>query len=85
MGVSNVPFCPIWGNDELRACDNETFINRRILNYIEFWKLGMSNDDSYSRVIGPHVKYYKKHFGIVIKTFPMIDLCFVGRFSPSSN
>jgi hypothetical protein len=57
MGVLNVPFCPIWGNDELRTCDKETFINRRILNYIEFWKLGMSNDDSYSGVIGPHVKY----------------------------
>jgi hypothetical protein len=26
--------------------------------YIEFWKLGMSKDDSYSKVMGPYVKYW---------------------------
>jgi hypothetical protein len=42
MGVSNlVPFCLIWGNDELRACEKEMFINRGISKYIEFWKLQM--------------------------------------------
>jgi hypothetical protein len=35
MGVSNlVPFCPIWGNDELKAREKEKFINSRISKYI---------------------------------------------------
>jgi hypothetical protein len=34
MGVLNpLPFHPIWGNDELRACEKEMFINRRIKIY----------------------------------------------------
>jgi len=58
MGVLNpLPFHPIWGSDELRACEKEMLINRRISKYIKFWKLGMSKDDSYSRVMGPYVKY----------------------------
>ncbi len=37
MEVSNlVPFCLIWGNDELRACEKEMFINRGISKYNEF-------------------------------------------------
>jgi hypothetical protein len=34
MGVLNpLPFHPIWGNDELKACEKEMFINRRIKIY----------------------------------------------------
>jgi hypothetical protein len=34
MGVSNpVPFHPVWGNDELRACEKEMLINRGISKY----------------------------------------------------
>jgi hypothetical protein len=37
VGVLNpVPFCPIWGNDELRACEKERFISNGISKYIEF-------------------------------------------------
>jgi hypothetical protein len=58
VGVLNpVPFHLIWGNDELKACEKERFINSKILKYIEFPKLGMLNDDSYSKVMGPYVKY----------------------------
>jgi hypothetical protein len=40
MGVSNlVPFCLIWGNDELRACEKEMFITRGISKCIEFGSL----------------------------------------------
>jgi hypothetical protein len=35
-----VPFCLIWGIDELRANDKERFINNKILKYIEFGSLG---------------------------------------------
>jgi hypothetical protein len=36
-GVPNlVPFCPIWGNDELKASEKERFISSRISKYIEF-------------------------------------------------
>jgi hypothetical protein len=70
MGVLNlVPFCPIWGNDELRACQEEMFINRRISKYIEFWKLGMSKDDLYSRVMGPYVKYYESILELLLRHF----------------
>jgi hypothetical protein len=58
MGVSNpVPFRPIWGNDKLKACEKERFISSRNSKYIQFWKLGMSKDNLYSRVMGPYVKY----------------------------
>ncbi len=58
MGVLNlVPFRLIWGNDELKACEKEMFTNKAISKYIEFWKLGMSKDDLYSKVISPYVKY----------------------------
>jgi hypothetical protein len=37
MGVSNhVPFHPIWGNDELKACEKDRFISNGISKYIEF-------------------------------------------------
>jgi hypothetical protein len=58
MGVLNlIPFHPIWGNDELKASENERFISSKISKYIKFWKPGMSKDDSYSRVMGSYVKY----------------------------
>jgi len=58
VGVPNlVPLHPIWGNDELRVGEKESFINIEISNYIEFWNLGMSKDDLYSRVMGLYVKY----------------------------
>jgi len=42
MGVpSLVPFHPIWGNDESRVGEKESFINTKISKYIEFWNLGM--------------------------------------------
>ncbi len=70
MGVSNLgPFRPIWGNDELRACEKKMFINRGISKYIEFWKLGMSKDDSYFRVMGPYVKYYENILKLLLRHF----------------
>jgi hypothetical protein len=51
-----VPFCSIWGNDELKASEKERFISREISKYIKFWNLEMLKDDSYSRVMGPYVK-----------------------------
>jgi hypothetical protein len=58
VGVLNlIPFRAIWGNDELKASENERFISSKISKYIKFWKPGMSKDDSYSRVMGSYVKY----------------------------
>jgi hypothetical protein len=80
MGIMNpIPFCLIWGNDELRIGEKKRFISSEISKNIEFWKLGMSNGDSYFKVMGPYVKYWE-HFGVVIKTYPMIEFCFVGKF-----
>jgi hypothetical protein len=58
------------GNDELRACEEEMFINRGISKYIEFWKLGMSKDNLYSRGMGPYVKYYESILELLFKHFP---------------
>jgi hypothetical protein len=70
MGVLNpIPFHPIWGNDELQACGKEMLINRGISKYIEFWKLGMSKDDSYSRVMDLHVKYYENILKLLSRHF----------------
>jgi hypothetical protein len=54
--LNPVPFCPIWGNDELKVGEEERFVSSGISKYIEFWKLRMSKDDSYFRVTGPYVK-----------------------------
>ncbi len=60
MRVFNlVPFRVIWGINEFRVGEKERFISNRILEYIEFWKLGMSKDDSYFEVMGPYVKYWE--------------------------
>jgi hypothetical protein len=52
-----VPFCLIWRIDELRGGEKDKFINNGIFKYIEFWRLGMLKDNSYSKVMGPYVKY----------------------------
>jgi hypothetical protein len=37
VGVLNlVPFCLIWGNDELKVGEKEGFINSKISKYIKF-------------------------------------------------
>ncbi len=33
------------------------FVSNGILKYVEFWKLGMSKDDLYAKVMDPYVKY----------------------------
>jgi hypothetical protein len=71
VGVSNrVPFRLIWGNDELRGGEKERFISNKILKYIEFWKLGMLKDNSYSRVMGPCVKYWENILELLSKPIP---------------
>jgi hypothetical protein len=70
-GIPNlVPFCPIWGNDELKASEKERFISSRISKYIEFWKLGMSKDNSYSRIMGPYVKYWESILELLLRPIP---------------
>jgi hypothetical protein len=60
VGVPNpIPFHLIWGNGELKANEKERFISSRLSRYIKFWKLGMSKDDLYFRVMGPYVKYWE--------------------------
>jgi hypothetical protein len=71
VGIPNlVPFHLIWGNDELKACEKERLISSEILKYIEFYKLGMSKDNSYSRVMGPYVKYWDSILELLLKPIP---------------
>jgi hypothetical protein len=68
VGVSNaVPFHLIWGNDELKACEKERFISSGNSKYIEFWKLGMSKDNLYSRVMGRYVKYWENILELLLR------------------
>ncbi len=71
MRVPNlVPFHPIWGIEELKVGEKERFINNGILKCIEFWKLGMSKDDLYVRVMGPYVKYLKSILELLSRPIP---------------
>ncbi len=45
------------------------FINRGISKYIKFWKLGMSKDDLYSRVMGLYVKYWENILEMLSRHF----------------
>ncbi len=68
--LNPIPFCPIWGNDELGVGKEETFISSKISKYIEFWKLGMSKDDSYSKVMGFYVKYWENILEVLSRFIP---------------
>ncbi len=41
----------------MKVGEKKRFINNGILKYIELWRLGMSKDDLYVRIMGPYVKY----------------------------
>ncbi len=69
-GFESCSISPDMGNDELRASEKERFINSGISKYIEFWKLGMSKDDLYSRVMGPYVKYWENILELLSKPIP---------------
>ncbi len=86
MGVLNfVPFHPIWGNDELKVGEKERFINSKILKYIKFWKLGMSKDDSYFKVMGSYVKYWENILELLLKPIPWQSSILLEGFWPSNN
>jgi len=86
VGVPNpIPFHPIWGNDELKVSEKERFISTRISKYIGFWKLGMSRDNSYSRVMGPYVKYWENILELLSGPIPQYNFILLEGFWPSSN
>ncbi len=86
MGVLNpIPFCSIWGIDELRVSEKENFINSEISKYIEFWNLGMSKDNSYFRVMGPCVKYWENILELLSRHIPWQNFVLLEGFRPSSN
>jgi len=85
-GVPNfVPFCLIWGNDELKACEKERFISSEISKYVAFYKLGMLKDDTYFRVRGPYVKYWESILEMLLKPIPWQRSILLEGFWPSSN
>ncbi len=55
---------------ESRVGEKERFISGKISKYIEFWKLGMLKDDSYSRVMGPYVKYWENILELLSRPIP---------------
>ncbi len=85
-GVPNpIPFHSIWGIDELRAYEKERFISSRISKYVEFWKLGMSKDDSYARIMGHYVKYWESILELLSRLIPRHSYVLLEGFWPSSN
>jgi hypothetical protein len=86
VGVLNpVPFHSIWGNDELKVDEKEKFISNGILKYIEFWKLGMLKDNSYSKVMGLYVKYWKNILDLLSRPIPQVSSILLESFWPFSN
>jgi hypothetical protein len=83
--LNPVPFRSIWGNDELWTCEKKRFINSIISKYIEFWKLGMSKDDLYFRVMGSYVKYWENILELLLKPIPWRSSILLEGFWPSSN
>ncbi len=76
MGVLNlVPFCSIWGNDELRVGEKERFISNMISKNIEFKKVGTLNNNLYSKVMVPYVKYWENIFEMLSRPIPRVILC----------
>ncbi len=83
--LNPIPFCPIWGNDELRADEKERFISSKILKYNEFWKLRMSKNDSYSKVRGPYVKYWENILELLSRPILWHNFVLLEGFWPFSN
>jgi len=54
----------------LKGSEKERFISSEILKYIEFWKLEMPKDDSYSKVMGPYVKYWENILELLSRPIP---------------
>jgi hypothetical protein len=69
----------------LRACEKERFINGGISKFVEFWKLGMSKDDSCARIMGPYVKYWENILEVLSKPIPWHSSILLEGFWPSSN
>jgi hypothetical protein len=55
------------------------------LKYIKIWKLGMSKDDSYSKVMGPYVKYWESILELLLKPIPWQSIILLEDFWPSNN
>jgi hypothetical protein len=86
VGVLNpIPFHSIWGIDELKAYEKERFISNKISKYVEFWKLGMSKDDSYVRVMGPYAKYWESILELLSRLTPRQSFVLLEGLWPSSN
>ncbi len=54
-----VLFCPIWGNDIMKAMEKQIFNIARISNYLEFWNLNMPRDPKYIDLMKPYVEYWE--------------------------
>jgi len=55
---------------ESRVGEKEGCISSKISKYIEFWKLGMLKDDSYSKIMGPYVKYWENILELLSRPIP---------------
>jgi hypothetical protein len=63
----------------------DRFISSEILKYIEFWKLEMPKDDSYSRVMGLYVKYWENILKLLSRLIPRHNFVLLEGFWPSNN
>jgi len=74
-------FCLIWENDATKSIEKEKFINGRLSKYVEFWRMGMCKDETYTRKLDPYMDYWKKILDyIVVKTFANSKFNLLGRF-----
>jgi hypothetical protein len=57
--MDHVHFCPIWGNDATMFIDKEKFIYDKLSKYVKFCKMGMCNDETYIKKLGPYMVYWE--------------------------
>jgi hypothetical protein len=86
VGVSNpIPFCLIWGVDELKVGKKERFINSGILKYVKFWKFRMLKDDSHVEVIDLYVKYWESILELLLRFIAQQSSILLECFWPSNH
>jgi hypothetical protein len=80
-----VPFYPIWGEDASKFVEREKFIKGGIYKYLEVWKLRVSKDDIYARVMGLYVNYWENILGLLARVLLRQSPMLLEGFWPSSN
>jgi hypothetical protein len=54
---SPIPYHPILGNDASRSMEREKNISVALSKYVDFWKVGITQNSTYDMKMKPYVEY----------------------------